>query len=126
MKKLIRAIALLTVFCSVILFSGCGSDEGLNYASISEIRKNFSSSVEELKKIDFENLDFSKAEFSFPEIDSICKLSLSSFSGKSAQEIFDFFSSSIDTLVPNKFSYEQKYDKVRFYDGKIRTGHSKQ
>lgn len=122
MKKLIRAIALLTVFCSVILFSGCGSDEGLNYASISEVRKNFSSSVEELKKIDFENLDFSKAEFSFPEIDSISKLSLSSFSGKSAQEIYDFFSMSLDTLVPGKFSDEQKLNEIRFYDGENSDG----
>lgn len=117
MKKIYRVIALLTICCSVILFSGCGSDEGLKYASVSEIRKNFSKSVEELKAREFDNLDFSKADFSFPKIDSISKLSLSSFTGKSAQEIYDYFSKSLDTLVPGKFSDEQKMNEIRFYDG---------
>lgn len=118
MKKVFRIFALLTICCSVIILSGCGSDEVLDYAPVSEVRENFSRSVEELKACEFDNLDFSNADFSFPAIDSISELSFSYYSGKSAQEIYDFFSSSIDTLVPGKFSDEQKLNEIRFYDGK--------
>ena len=118
MKKIFRIAALLTICCLVTMLSGCGSDEALDYAPVTEIRENFLQSVEELKACKFDNLDFSDADFSFPEIDSISELSFSQYSGKSAQEIYDFFSSSIDTLMPGKFSDEQKLNEIRFYDGK--------
>ena len=119
MKKILRAIILLTICCSVIIISGCGSETNLDYKPVSEIRENFSRSVEELKSREFDNLDFSNAEFfDFPEIDSISLLALTPFEGKSAQELYDFFSVSVDALAPGKFSDEQKLNEIRFYDGK--------
>ena len=88
----------------------------LDFAPVSEIRENFSQITEELQEIEFDNLDFSKAEFSFPEIDSVSDLSLGFFTGKSAQEIYNFFCSSLDTLMPEKFSDEVKEYEIRFSD----------
>lgn len=118
MKKILHAIILLTICCSVIIISGCGSDTDFDYKPVSEIRENFSQSVEELKSREFDNLDFSHADFSFPEIDSISLLALTSFEGKSVQGLYDFFSASVDTLAPGKISDEQKLNEIRFYDGK--------
>lgn len=131
MKKFLRAIILSVICCSAI--SGCDSGTGLNsepvsesgtkmgfdYKPIPEIRENFSQTVENLRVAEFENLDFSNAEFfDFPEIDSISLLALTPFNGKSAQEIYDFFSASVDTLASGKFTDEQKSNEIRFYDGK--------
>lgn len=117
MKKILRAIILLTICCLVTVISGCDSDAGLDFAPVSEIRENFSRSIEELKSREFDNLDFSHADFSFPEIDSISLLALTSFEGKSAQELHDFFGMSLDTLVPGKFTDKQKINEILFADG---------
>lgn len=120
MKKILRATILLAICCSVMIMPGCGSDSepGFDYKPISEIRENFSQTVENLRAAEFDNLDFSNAEFfDFPEIDSISLLALTSFEVKSAQELYDFFSESLDTLMPGKFSDEQKLNEIRFYDG---------
>lgn len=120
MKNFLRAFIILTICCSVILLSGCDSqtEPDLDFAPVPEIRENFSRTVEKLKAREFDNLNFSNADFSFPEIDSISELSLDRFNGKSAQEIYDFFGASLDALVPGKFSDEQKLNEIRFYDGK--------
>lgn len=117
MKKILRTVILLTICFLVIIISGCGSDENLDYAPVSKIRENFSQTVENLRKAEFDNLDFSNTDFSFPEIDSINELSLGDFSGKNAQELYDFFSASVDALAPGKFSNERKLNEIRFYDG---------
>lgn len=117
MKIILRTIVLLILCCSVIIVSGCASNTGLDFAPVSEIRENFSRTVEGLRDAEFDNLDFSNAEFVFPEIDSISELSLDVFTEKSAQEIYDFFSMSLDTLVPGKFSDEQKMNYIVFTDG---------
>lgn len=112
----IKKIAAAICF-SVIIISGCNSHTGLKFKPVSEIRENFSRTVEGLRASEFDNLDFSNTEFGFPEIDSISELSLGDFSGKSAQEIYDFFSMSLDALVPGKFTEEQKLYEIRFTDG---------
>lgn len=134
MKKPSYSIILLAVFASTITLSGCDADTGFSsdadsgfstiseiktgfdFAPISEIRENFPQLTAELQELEFDNLNFSKAEFSFPEIDSITELSSKQFSVNSSQEIYDFFSSSIDYLMPGKFSEEQKRNEIRFYD----------
>lgn len=127
MKKIIGS--LFIVCCLLITVSGCdhesGSgyepisdpDAGLEYVPISEIREDYSQIIGELRDAEFENLDFSDADFNFPEIDSISALSLGDFSGKSAQEIYDFFCMSLDTLMPGEFSDEQKMNGIVFTDG---------
>lgn len=117
MKKILHIIVLLVICSLTIVVSGCDSEDKLEFAPVSEIRENFSRSVEELKTCEFDNLDFSNTDFSFPEIDSINELSLGDFSGKSARELYDFFSVSVDALAPGKFSDEQKLNEIRFYDG---------
>lgn len=117
MKKTIRTIVLSAVCCFAAILSGCDSEEGLKFAPIKEVRENFTQSVEELKACEFENLNFSKASFSFPEIDSISKLSIDVLSGKSAQEIYDFMCESIDSFMPGKYTAEQKMKDMKFYDG---------
>lgn len=123
MKKILHTIILLTICCSVIIISGCdsgtGSDSGsvsepdFEYKPIPEIRENFSQTVENLRATEFENLDFSNADFfDFPEIDSISLLALTSFEGKTVQELHDFFCMSLDTLVPGKISDEQKMNEI--------------
>ncbi len=113
MKKILRAIILLTICCLVTVMSGCDSDADLDFAPVSEIRENFSRSVEELRSREFDNLDFSNADFNFPEIDSISFLALTSFKGKSAEELHDFFSEGLDALVPGKITGEQKTNEIR-------------
>lgn len=118
MKKFLRAFIFPTTCCSVILLSGCDSqaEPDFDFAPVHEIRENFPQTVEELKAREFDNLNFSNADCSFPGIDSISELSTDRFNGKSAQEIYDFFSASIDTLMPGKFSDERKLNEIRFYD----------
>lgn len=123
MKKILHTIILLIICCLIMIISGCDSDtggdsdDGWDFKPIPEIRENFSQTVEELKTREFDNLDFSNADFSFPEIDNIYELSLDWFSGKSAQEIYDFFSASIETLMPGRYSEEMKMNTVKFWDG---------
>lgn len=138
MKKSKR-IVLATLICTSLFLTGCnisnksdntvGWESGnslavtvsdlktdFDYAPVSEIRENFSQITEELRESEFDNLNFSKAEFSFPEIDSISELSSELFPVNSAQEIYDFFSASIDNFMPGKFSEERKLNEIRFYD----------
>ncbi len=123
MKKILRAIILLTICCSVMIMPGCGSgtgsdsdsvsESGFDYKPIPEIRENFSQTVENLRTAEFDNLDFSNADFfDFPEIDSISLLALTSFEGKTVQELHDFFCMSLDTLVPGKIFDEQKMNEI--------------
>lgn len=98
--------------------TGSDSDDGFDFKPISEIREIFPQTVEELKTREFDNFDFSNADFSFPEIDNIYELSLDPFLGKSAQEIYDFFSASLETLMPGKYSEEMKMNTIFFWDGK--------
>lgn len=93
-----------------------GSDTELKFAPVTEIRENFSQTAEALREREFDNLDFSKTEFEFPEVDSVTELSIEPYLSKDAQEIYDFFSASIDTLMPGKYSEEQKRNTIRFYD----------
>lgn len=135
MKNKLLAFIVLITFCLTII-SGCkpnpepgfeavsdssystvsGLKAGFDFAPVSEIRENFPKLTKELRELEFDNLNFSKTEFSFPEIDSISELSSNLFSVNSAQEIYDFFSVSIDTLMPGKFSDGQKLNEIRFYD----------
>ena len=119
MRKKSRFFSLLLMFASVISFSGCDNNKTENYEfqNISEIRDNFSRLSDELRQMEFSNLDFSKADFSFPPIDSISELTLAPFSGKNEKEIYDFFCENIDTLMPHVYSDEQKMYEVRFADG---------
>ena len=145
MKKILRTIILLTVCCSVMIISGCASDPwsssahvsdsdtgsdfsnvpepdaGFDLAPISEIRENFAQSVKEIRTGKFVNLDFSKAEFSFPEIDSISELSLSVPSWESPREMYVFICESLDILLPGVFSDEEKLDIIRFRDDNMRS-----
>ena len=143
MKNILHTIILLIICCSMMIIPGCDfdtgdysntdsdtgdysdidsdtgfdSDNGWDFKPISEIRENFPKTVEELKTREFDNLDFSNADFSFPEIDNIYELSLDAFLGKSAQEIYDFFSASLETLMPGKYSEEMKMNTIFFWDG---------
>ena len=144
MKKTLRSVILLMICCSVMITSGCASDprsnsstvsvpdtgsdipnvsdtdpvsepdEGYELVPISEIRENFSQIADELRESRFENLDFSKAEFGFPEIDSISRLSLSVPTGKSPRELYDFYCESLETLLPGVYSDEEKFDLIDF------------
>lgn len=91
-------------------------DAELQFVPVIEIRKNLSKTAEELKTREFDNLDFSSTEFSFPEIDSITELSAEPYLSKDLHEIYDFFGATIDTLMPGKFTEEQKRSEIRFYD----------
>ena len=140
MKTILRAIILLTICCSVMITSGCATDArsnsstvsdpdtgsessdisesepdaGYEFTPITEIRENFSQFVDELCAGEFVNLDFSNAEFSFPEIDSISKLSLSVPTGKSPRELYDFYCESLEALLPGVYSDEEKFDLIDF------------
>ena len=140
MNKILHAIFLLTICCSILITSGCASDtrsnsssvsgpdtgsdipsvsepepdEGFELVPISEIRENFSQSVEEVRASEFVNLNFSKAEFSFPETDSISRLSLSPQTGISPRELYDFYCERIEYLLPGVYSDEEKLNLMRF------------
>ena len=144
MKKILRTIILLTVCCSILITSGCASDprsnssavsvpdtgsdipnvsdtdpvsepdKGFDLVPISEIRENFSQITENLRKSRFENLDFSNAEFSFPEINSISKLSCSLQKGISPRELYDFYCERLEYLMPGVYSDEEKFDLMQF------------
>lgn len=139
MKKSKR-IVLATLICTSLFLTGCnnsnksdntvGWESGnslavtvsdlktdFDYAPVSEIRENFSQITEELRESEFDNLNFSKAEFGFPEIDSISELKLVKLSGKSVDEIYDFFGDAVDELTDNKYSDEEKRREIRFGDG---------
>lgn len=116
MKTFLRTIILLTICCIAITTSGCASDTDFELTPISEIRENFSRTAEELKAAEFDNLDFSKAEFSFPEIDSISKLSVTDFAGKSLREMYDFYCDSLETLMPGVYSEEEKLNGILLSD----------
>lgn len=120
MKKTLRFIIILTLCCLLPIMSGCApeGDTDPEFLPVTEIRENFSKYVEDVRSFEFDNLDFSNAEFKFPEIDSISLLERSVLTGKSVQELYDFFSASLDTFVPGEFSEEEKQDKIIFYGGK--------
>ena len=143
MKKILRAIILLTICCSMLITSGCASDtrsnsstvsdpdtgsessdisesapdEGFELVPISEIRERFEKDAENIKNKEYDNLNFDKAVFSPPpQIDSISELKLVRLAGKSTDEVYDFFCKTVDTLTDNKYTDEEKRYEIRFAD----------
>ena len=136
--KRTKLIALFITICMSLLLPGCNtpstttsgsndSVETVNSAAyiadnairgtFSEICESFERKVENIKKKDYDNLNFDKAVFSPPpEIDSISELKLVKLSGKSTNEIYDFFGDAVDELTDNKYSDEEKHLEIRFRD----------
>lgn len=86
--------------------------------TFAEIRESFESDVEAIKSKEYDNLNFDKAVFAAPpEIDSISELKLVKLSGKSTDEIYDFFGNAVDELTDNMYSDEEKRREIRFGDG---------
>ena len=145
MKKGFKKIISLILCCSILIISGCASDPrsssapvsdsdtgsefpnvsesepdaGFELVPISEIRENFSQSIEEIRMREFVNLDFSKAEFSFPEIDSISKLSIGEQKGLSPRELYDFYCERLEYLLPGVYSDEEKLNLMKFVNGPL-------
>lgn len=121
--------------CLSLMMTGCSSsptensgentnsaayiaDDAVVRKTFSEIHESFESDVEAIKSKEYDNLNFDKAVFSPPpKIDSICELELENLSGKSTDEIYDFFCGAVDRLTGNKLSAEEKRHEIRFGDG---------
>ena len=137
--KRTKHIALAMTTCVSLLLTGCnngsttassGDDyvESVNSTTyiaddtavrktFAEIRDNFEKDVETIKNKEYDNLNFSKAEFfAPPQIDSISELKLVELKGKSTDEIYDFFCKTIDRLSDNKYTDEKKRYEIRFID----------
>lgn len=94
------------------------ADDDVARKNFSEIRESFDSDVEAIKSKVYDNLNFDKAIFAPPpEVDSISELKLVKLSGKSVDEIYDFFGDAVDELTDNKYSDEEKRREIRFGDG---------
>lgn len=132
-----KKIILSMTVCAAVLLTGCdrsGKSEISNNinggeidnshavvvydekAELSEIRKNFSNICERMRNNDYGNLNFVNAEFSCPEINEVSELSQKTLSGKSTDEIYDFFSEAVDMLTGNKYTDEEKKYEIRFVD----------
>ena len=137
MKK-IKLIALSITICISLLLTGCdtpstttsgGNDsvETVNSSAensgqrktFGEIRESYDIDIEAIKSKDYDNLNFDKAIFAPPpEIDSISELKLVELSGKTTDEMYDYFCKTVDTLTDNKYTDEEKRYVIRFFDAK--------
>lgn len=137
--KQTKHIALVMAICLSLVLTGCGgsktasddssggesvnsaayiADDAVVRKTFSEIRESFDKDADVIKNKDYDNLNFDKAVFSPPpEIDSISELKLVKLSGKSVDEIYDFFGDAVDELTDNKYSDEEKRREIRFGDG---------
>ena len=131
--KQTKQIALALTLCLPLLLTACnnaptvadGSSGGESSAAyvannaaerktVHEIRDSFDSDIEAIKSKEYHNLNFDKAVFSPPpQIDSISELKLMRLTGKSTDEIYDFFCKTVDTLTDNKYTDEEKRDTHR-------------
>lgn len=136
--KRAKLIALSITICMSLLLTGCDkpstgstgvsvpvktestayfADNSVEHKTFSEIRESYERDIDAIKSKSYDNLNFDKAIFSAPpEIDSISELKLVQLSGKSTDEIYEFFCNSVDTLTENKYSNEEKKNKIRFFD----------
>lgn len=129
--KRIKCIVLSAAVFAASILSGCNSapanDETSSEsqavaemngkAEISEVRRNFSEDSERLLSKDYDNLFFKDTAFSFPQIDEVCTLTLTPLTGKSADEIYEFFCQAVDLLTDNKYTDNEKKYEIRFVDG---------
>lgn len=109
-----KHIALSITICMPLLLTGCNTpsttsgsgndsaetvnstayfaDDSVERKSLPEIRESYEHDIEAIKSKGYDNLDFDKAIFAPPpEIDSISELKLVELSGKTTDEIYDFF-----------------------------------
>lgn len=136
--KQTKNIALAMTICLSLVLTGCNNvsttvssgrlelansaayiaDGSIPRKTFTEIRESYERDVKAIKSKQYDNLNFDKAVFSPPpKIDSICELELENLSGKSTDEIYDFFCGAVDRLTGNKLSAEEKRHEIRFGDG---------
>lgn len=137
--KQTKHIALALTICMPLLLTSCnttstsvgGSDntfKNVNSAAyvlddaavrktFPEIYERFENDADIIKNKEYDNLNFDEAVFSDPpQIDSISELKLVKLTGKSTDEIYEFFCKTVDTLTNNKYTVEEKRYEIRFYD----------
>lgn len=135
-----KLIALYITICMSLLLTGCNTpsttssgrndpvetvnsaayfaDKSVERKTLPEIRESYERDIEAIKSKGYDNLNFDKAIFAPPpEADSISELKLVELSGKTTDEIYDFFFKSVDTLTGNKYTDEEKRHLIRFLDG---------
>ncbi|MCM1055230.1 MAG: sigma-70 non-essential region-containing protein [Bacteroides sp.] len=124
--KRTKLFALSVTTCMSLLLQGCnmpsatasGGNDSVEHKTFSEIRESYEREIEAIKSKGYDNLNFDKAVFAPPpEVDSISELKLVKLSGKTTDEIYDFFCKSVDTLTGNKYTDEEKGHEIRFLDG---------
>ncbi len=136
--KRTKLIASITI-CMALLLTGCNTssttssggngsvetvnsdayfaDNSVERKTLPEICESYESDIEAIKNKGYDNLNFDNAVFAPPpEIDSISELKLVGLSGKTTDEIYDFFCRSVDTLTGNKYTDEEKRHLIRFLD----------
>ena len=129
-------VFIATIIIVSLLLSGCNNfsrtDVNVSYggeteipnsllvkAEISDIRKNYSYDIENIKGKTYDNLDFSKVVCSpLPQINEVSNLTLTPLTGKSTDEIYEFFSGAVDILTNNKYTEDEKKHEIRFVDAK--------
>lgn len=124
-----KRIILSITICAAVLLTGCDkanksseSDDAVGMendnslavavydekAELSEIRENFSEICERIRNNEYGNLHFQNADFSCPELNEVSELTRKPLTGKGVDEIYDFFSKSVDTLTDNFYTDEEK------------------
>lgn len=128
MKQRHIAASLIILF-SLSILSGCGSvpesssdlvgTDGYTEerAELSKISENFSENCERLRSNTYDNLNFKNAVFKAPQAEYVCELAVTPLSGKSTDEIYEFFCNSVDVLTDGKYTDEEKKNEIRFVDG---------
>lgn len=130
-----KKIIILITVCAAILLTGCDrsdkssesndtvvveSDNSIveaaynEKAELSEIRENFLEICERIRNNEYDNLNFKNTEFLCPEINEVSELTRKTLTGKSVDEIYEFFSESVDTLTDNFYTEEEKKHEIRF------------
>ena len=84
---------------------------------MAKVRETFETEAEKIKAQNFDNMNFSDAYFSFPEVDEahIFEYSLTDFD-ISPDDAYAYMCKKLDELFPGMFSDEEKATEIRFYD----------
>lgn len=106
---------------TTLLLTGCvntGSiDESSILTPISTVKSVFEEDSQSLRSQSFDNMDFSKTHFSFPQTDEFYSLEYKITDYNISPDCaYDYMCKRLDELFPGKFSDEEKASEIRFYD----------
>lgn len=114
MKKIIALI--LSALIAPAILSGCTGGAAKRTDDISNVCERFEEDFKRLCSKEYDNLIFMDTTYTAPKADYVCELTMTPLMGKTTDEIYDFFSKTVDILTDKKYTDEEKRYEIRFVD----------